>query len=167
MTLVSCGEAPPIPLEAEGTVREQLAQIADQLDRYRFPADRMSKFVEERPESARAWLRLGIALLREGRADEGIEALERASGLIDSAQDPVDPAFSQKVSRWLGTGYMRRGEYENCQLNHNPARCLIPIEGEGVHTALSGSEGAVVELEKCWRPRRATGALGGSSTSRI
>jgi len=43
----------------------------------------------------------------------------------------------------LAIAYMRKGELENCALNHNPQSCIIPIQGNGVHNLVAGSTAAI------------------------
>jgi tetratricopeptide (TPR) repeat protein len=43
----------------------------------------------------------------------------------------------------LGVTHMRRGEVENCALNHNAEMCIFPLSAAARHTAKSGSERAV------------------------
>ena len=50
--------------------------------------------------------------------------------------------------RLLATAYIRLGEQENCIINHGSASCIIPIAPAGFHTIRTGSEKAILILER-------------------
>ena len=43
----------------------------------------------------------------------------------------------------LAIAFMRKGELENCAANHTAQSCIIPIQGGGIHTLITGSEKAI------------------------
>ncbi len=56
--------------------------------------------------------------------------------------------LNRKYFLQLALSYLRLGEAENCLIAHTAQSCLVPIQGEGIHTLKRGSEGAVPVLEK-------------------
>ncbi|MYI61468.1 MAG: hypothetical protein F4105_07345, partial [Gemmatimonadetes bacterium] len=82
-------------------------------------------------------LELAIQLLRAGQTREAIAELH-----ILQAQN-LPPSLRTRVRDRLGLAYLRLGEQENCLLNHTIASCLLPIQGEGIHTLQEGSQAAI------------------------
>ena len=82
-------------------------------------------------------LELAIQLLRAGQTREAIAELH-----ILQAQD-LSPSLRTRTRDRLGIAYLRLGEQENCLLNHTIASCLLPIQGEGIHTLQEGSQAAI------------------------
>ena len=92
----------------------------------------------QRRERKRALrLELAIQLLRAGQTREAIAELH-----ILQAQD-LSPSLRTRVRDRLGIAYLRLGEQENCLLHHTIASCLLPIQGEGIHTLQEGSQAAL------------------------
>ena len=90
-------------------------------------------------------LELAIQLLRAGQTREAIAELD-----ILQAQD-LPPALRTRVRDRLGIAYLRLGEQENCLLNHTIASCLLPIQGEGIHTLPEGSRAALKQYAAALR----------------
>ncbi|HMB68252.1 MAG TPA: CRTAC1 family protein [bacterium] len=44
---------------------------------------------------------------------------------------------------WAGVAALRGGELDNCLALHNPESCLLPLEGEGVHSDPAGARRAI------------------------
>jgi TolB-like protein/Flp pilus assembly protein TadD len=74
--------------------------------------------VDERPRFARAWRELGVTLLALGRADEGIDGLQRALAL-----DPEDPRVLGGLARAYFVGradFPRAAEMYRRSVERNP-----------------------------------------------
>ena len=90
-------------------------------------------------------LELAIQLLRAGQTREAIAELH-----ILQAQD-LPPSLRTRVRDRLGIAYLRLGEQENCLLHHTIASCLLPIQGEGIHTLQEGSQAAIEQYTAALR----------------
>ena len=90
-------------------------------------------------------LELAIQLLRADQTHEAIAELH-----ILQAQD-LPPALRPRVRDRLGLAYLRLGEQENCLLHHTIASCLLPIQGEGIHTLQEGSQAAIEQYTAALR----------------
>ena len=90
-------------------------------------------------------LELAIQLLRAGQTREAIAELHALQ-----AQD-LSPSLRTRVRDRLGIAYLRLGEQENCLLHHTIASCLLPIQGEGIHTLQEGSEAAIEQYATALR----------------
>ena len=90
-------------------------------------------------------LELAIQLLRAGQTREAIAELHTLQ-----AQD-LPPGLHTHVRDRLGIAYLRLGEQENCLLHHTIASCLLPIQGEGIHTLQEGSQTAIEQYTAALR----------------
>ena len=106
-------------------------------------------------------LELAIQLLRAGQTREAIAELD-----ILQAQD-LPPALRTRVRDRLGIAYLRLGEQENCLLNHTIASCLLPIQGQGIHTLQEGSRAALEQYAAVLRADPNDLSTAGCSTSPI
>ena len=86
----------------------------------------------------------GAELLNAGKTEEGINAFNMIFDLLDqnNVELPLNDWLYLKAFQAIG--YMRQGEQENCIANHNPASCIFPIEGNGVHQLKKGSQSAIL-----------------------
>ena len=91
---------------------------------------------------------LALAELKLGNEQEAIRLLREC----DEQHAPVvaadwPPAGKQALSNWLkfslAVAYMRLGETQNCCRRNSPDSCIMPIQGEGIHTNPEGSRRAV------------------------
>ena len=88
---------------------------------------------------------MAIQLLRAGQTREAIAELYPLQ-----AQD-LPPSLRTRVRDRMGIAYLRLGEQENCLLNHTIASCLLPIQGEGIHTLQEGSQAAIEQYTAALR----------------
>ena len=91
-------------------------------------------------QRARLHLAVGKDELRLGNNSMAVEHLLEAYRLSDKSL--VQPAFQ------LAVAYFRLGETENCFLHPNPERCILPIQGEGVHHDQTGARHAIRYLRE-------------------
>ncbi len=103
--------------------RERLAAASTPQDRARYEND------------------LAIQLLYAGYPRASLEAIGRVEKIMrwKMAWRRLDRT---PIMRLKAIANMRLGEQENCILNHSVDSCLLPIEGEGVHTLTEGSQAA-------------------------
>ena len=81
----------------------------------------------------------GFHTLRLGRTGEAALLYEQAHELAEELQpDALDAVRLDLALAWL-----RHGESQNCVARHTSKSCLLPIEGEGVHTDQQGSRRAL------------------------
>ncbi|MFQ5495544.1 MAG: FG-GAP repeat domain-containing protein, partial [Phycisphaerae bacterium] len=78
-------------------------------------------------------MRLSGHLLRLGKVEEGIEAIETSCRLVrripNRKQDlPPELHWSR------GLAYLRKAEVANCIQRHNADCCIFPLKGGGVHS---------------------------------
>ncbi len=80
-------------------------------------------------------------LLNSGKTQEAISII---SSIINSSAALKNITQKSKVLHdFLAICYLRLGEQENCQHNHNDASCIIPIQEKGIHIKPIGSEKAI------------------------
>jgi hypothetical protein len=68
--------------------------------------------------------------LYEGKTDIAIDGLEEIHSQIDESSE-----LFRRFHELLAIAYLRKGEQENCILNHNNNSCLLPIQKNGIYTA--------------------------------
>ena len=85
----------------------------------------------------------GVAELHLGNERVGIENLSNAYRLLEKIRGRIRPLSVDKTVFYLGIGYMRLGETENCVARHSAESCILPIRKEGVHTLQEGSRKAI------------------------
>jgi len=100
--------------------------------------------------AARAHGLMGQVCFYKGDLDSAISHFEASLRIGDEIATEF-PDLATKVRQSLavlGVAHLRRGEVENCALNHTGDMCLFPISPAGRHTAKSGSERAIEYFEK-------------------
>ena len=89
---------------------------------------------------------LADVLLRHGENERAIEELEQALALAEDSGADVDTV--ERVRRALGIAHLRSGEAAHCIAMHNAARCVFPIQGEGVWSDPEGALAAAACFEQ-------------------
>lgn len=138
---------------------ERLKQIADSLDplgaAYLMTAERCDAIrsllqTTISPEDRLKWQKeYAFSLLNAGFTDKAIKAFNdyKKAQLADS--DPKEAQYVENmVNFYLAICYLRKGEQDNCLVNHNAESCLFPIAGNGVHILPEGSNKAKEYLLK-------------------
>lgn len=69
-----------------------------------------------------------------------------------TCRDPAATTMAERLlRRLLALAELRRGEFDNCALNHNGESCIMPIQGHGIHVDVGGAKAAekwfTLELE--------------------
>ncbi len=80
--------------------------------------------------------------LKAGKYNESIRRMESLITTINKNKIGLPAKQFHDLKAFLGICYLRKGEIENCQANHNQFSCLLPIEKEGVHKNVDGSTAA-------------------------
>ncbi len=87
---------------------------------------------------------LGFANLYSGDLDPAIEQFDVALRLSSDPTASVDLRQERLLSiAALGITYLRKGEVENCALNHTNAMCIFPLSEAARHMAPAGSTKAI------------------------
>lgn len=89
------------------------------------------------------WYRYCTQLLNAGETDQCIKEIEE---FIEGQGGKYETFMTESLSpilELLALAYLRKGEVENCQNNHNEYSCILPLRSEAFHTDKSGSEKAV------------------------
>jgi hypothetical protein len=89
----------------------------------------------------RTQLRLNIAgeLLNAGRSLQAVEEFQKIEPELQAARYSLDAGGKAVIRMQQAVAYLRWGEQQNCQSNHNADRCLMPIRGRGLHQLTEGS----------------------------
>lgn len=111
----------------DGTARELWRQLAEQGDKAPWK------------------LRLDAALahLRLGNVRDGIEILKATRDGMRDGKIAGDIGAINSVVFFLGMGYMRLGETENCCARATPESCILPLHDGALHTKKDGSTQAI------------------------
>lgn len=127
---------------------DSLTAIYKRTDFYNHPYEK-SEFIKmlEKELSAmhnvpiNKMINYAIELTRGGEIDKAIAVLEKLFAEVP------DLKSINKQDKWvyelLAIAYMRKGEVDNCIMNHNEESCLFPIKGKGIHQAQTGSSAAI------------------------
>ncbi|MEQ9440915.1 MAG: CRTAC1 family protein [Cyclobacteriaceae bacterium] len=102
------------------------------------------------PDQYGYYYQRALDLLRRGDSEQAareFSALQtlRGQGKLDGFLNPKE---QQSLDAYVGLSYLRRGEQENCILNHTATSCLFPIQSAGFHQLTDGSEQAIDEYTK-------------------
>ena len=90
----------------------------------------------------------GMEEARLGNEQTAIQQLSHALSLVDGLGTELAPQLRVNTQFRLGMAYLRMGETQNCCLRHNAQACILPIQGDGVHTRTEGSTEAIKHFTK-------------------
>ena len=99
------------------------------------------KFAEQPNQDPMSWIEYALELSKGGEIDNSIKVLEELKSKVPFLQN-----LNQQNKMFydlLAVNYMRKGEVENCAMNHNSESCLFPIKGQGIHKLTTGSTEAI------------------------
>jgi hypothetical protein len=117
---------------------------------------RLSQPISPR-EKVQTRIHLGMELFRAGSTEPGIQELLAVSESLDALPAPERSETEWLLNRFLGLGYMRLAEQQNCVAQHTANSCLLPIGGDGIHSEQTGSRTALEYFASALR--RAPGDL--------
>ncbi len=80
-------------------------------------------------------------LLNMGKTEDAISIISSIINMRDQLKNVT--ADSKVLHEFLAICYLRIGEQENCQHNHNDDSCIIPIQEKGIHIKEMGSQKAI------------------------
>jgi len=92
-------------------------------------------------DSAQSYLDYALLLMRAGKNDRSIAMFRELIKNAPNLQEINDQ--TKKIYELMAVTYMRKGEIDNCVINHNAESCLFPIKGAAIHTEKEGSQGAI------------------------
>jgi hypothetical protein len=84
------------------------------------------------PVRVRATALLAERELVAGDTDRAVTLLEGARASLVGAP-PEASALAERLTYHLGVALLRQAELRNCQANHGPRSCILPLAGEGIH----------------------------------
>ncbi|MEC7583841.1 MAG: CRTAC1 family protein [Planctomycetota bacterium] len=84
-------------------------------------------------------LKAGIAELQQGNERAGIELLERARDQLAKDRGPNSQNALASANFFLGVGYLRLGETQNCCRTNHPDSCIVPFQEGALHQDPEGS----------------------------
>ena len=90
-------------------------------------------------------------LLRSGRTEEAIVALERLERRLEVDADAVPghlPAFPREMRRSLAIAYAKLAQDENCLRRKQAARCAVPPHAEGARAGREAARKAIALYEQ-------------------
>jgi len=88
-------------------------------------------------------MRAAYESLLAGDTQKAISEFERLKAILDKMNNPANNAVIHQLNQYLAVAYLRLGEQENCQHNHSPASCIIPLEKSAIHKLPEGSSKAI------------------------
>ena len=101
--------------------------------------------LEAKGDQADWKLRLDAALahMRLGNIAESIKILKKASDEMRAGRLPGNLDAASSIVFYLGMGYMRQAETENCCARATPESCILPLKGGAIHTRKEGATNAI------------------------
>jgi hypothetical protein len=93
-----------------------------------------------------ARLDLAQNLLNAGESAVAVGEMQRVRALLKQRSITLGAGFDEQLASTLAMAYLRMGEQQNCQTNHNAQSCVYPLRGGGVHASREGAEAAVREF---------------------
>ncbi len=87
-------------------------------------------------------------LINAGDTEKAVQAYKSMIEKVDKSGGVKKKGRLILLKRKLAVCYLRRGEEDNCLLNHTAESCIIPIAPGGQHKIRGGSEKAIVLLEE-------------------
>ncbi len=92
---------------------------------------------------------LGTAQLRLGMEKQAVDQLGYSVKL--ARESNLSKEVQGDGLYLLGLAYLRFGETENCCRRHAPESCILPLQGQALHTRQQGSRSAMVAFERVLR----------------
>ncbi len=131
-------------------MRELLRAVAERISESEFQGDaavqalaeKLAALDPEDPSRERGDIlyALGFAELNLGLEENAIGHLEEAHALLP---DDAPAAQRAELLRALAVASLRRAETQNCCQFNNPDSCIVPLQGNAIHTRPAGSTAAI------------------------
>jgi tetratricopeptide (TPR) repeat protein len=119
-------------------------------ERARLEAKRLSDLDPEILRLPRLYERLGNLASYNGDMETAIKRLETAYQRLNDTIDffPNGERVKLFLEEEIGAAYLRRGELQNCQLNHNAEMCILPLSVQAQHKLTASAERAAEYFKK-------------------
>ena len=125
---------------------QELVRTGNPMHHYHWNAKLAEMFrskLEQTGHQDMLWYAYCEQLLNSGDSQRCIDEIE---GFIENEGLSLEEYIKQggqPVVELLALAYLRLGEQENCQNNHTPSSCILPLREEGFHQLTTGSEKAL------------------------
>ncbi len=108
-------------------------------------ADYLRSQIELAPPQKRVsvWFNYVEQLLNGGNTTMCIGEIENLFSKENRPYDQILDETNKNIFELLALAYLRKGEQENCQNNHTPESCIIPMKEGAIHQLTSGSVRAI------------------------
>ncbi len=90
----------------------------------------------------------GVALLRAGEIDKAIDVFQSFHDFFEKTIVPERADILYELKTQLAIAYLRKGEVDNCLINHTNESCIIPISEKAEHIDTVGSTIAIKYLHE-------------------
>ncbi|MFL6213162.1 MAG: FG-GAP-like repeat-containing protein [Blastocatellia bacterium] len=123
---------------------------ANDAERAGFEAKRLSDLDPEILRLPRLYEKLGSLAAYNGDMETSIKRLETAYRLLNDTIDffPKGEKVKLLLEEEIGVAYLRQGELQNCQLNHNAEMCILPLSVQAQHKLTASTEKAAEYFKK-------------------
>lgn len=130
-------------------MRDSLDNIYSRVDFKGHPYENIKNLVIMEDEIAKNLIKISpqsymdyaTLLMKSGKNDKAIKVINNIFEFAPELSKLNDN--SKEVFELLAIIHLRKGEIDNCVLNHNEESCLFPIKGKAIHTDQTGSKGAI------------------------
>lgn len=108
-------------------------------------AEQLKSQLETAPANQRMplWFKYCNQLLNAGKTEQCITEIEKFIQTQNLSYNSFMSEQSYPLIELLALAYLRKGEVENCQNNHNEFSCIFPLLKPAFHTLTTGSEKAI------------------------
>ncbi|MFK8039349.1 MAG: CRTAC1 family protein [Crocinitomicaceae bacterium] len=89
------------------------------------------------------WFSYAEQLLNGGNTNMCIGEIENLFASEKRPYNEILDKSNRDIFELLALAYLRKGEQENCQNNHTPESCIIPMKKGAIHELTAGSEMAI------------------------
>lgn len=127
---------------------EHIAALERELSQ--FEAKKLSDLDPEILRLPRLYEKLGNLAAYNGDMEQAIKKLETAYRLLNDSIDfyPNGQQVKRFLEEEIGVAYLRQGELQNCQMNHNAEMCILPLSVLARHKLTAGAEKAIEYFKK-------------------
>lgn len=94
-------------------------------------------------ERINAWFEYCRQKLLSGDSRAAIQQLEAYLARFNQPYEQLLSENTKAIFELLALAYLRLGEQENCQQNHTPFHCILPLQTPALHQLTEGSESAL------------------------
>ncbi|HRI12658.1 MAG TPA: VCBS repeat-containing protein [Verrucomicrobiota bacterium] len=100
------------------------------------------------PEQIAIRFQLGFQLLLSGRTEDALTTFRIMEDQVAATGNKFEDRAKVDLRMRKAIAFIRLGEQENCQMNHNAVSCLFPLQTEAFHKLPRGSRSAIPLLNE-------------------